>query len=140
MSHRLYEQVNINAYNASGATTPMQTTVLDMDGYEGVLFIAASTATSTAQHLCFEMGTGSATAVLSEATGRVEHSVFGLYLDVYRPQKRYVMGKFTSSGATGPSRALVALRYGARNKPTTMSSALMAGLALSSPGSGTATG
>lgn len=134
----LSESVNINAYAASGATTPLNTSVLDMDGYEGVLFIAAATVTSTAQHLKMQMGTASGS--LSDATGRVEHSVVGLYLDVFRPTKRFVQGSFTASGASSPGRAITAIRYGARNQPATMSTALVAGLALSSPGSGTATG
>lgn len=140
--NRLSENTLINGVASSGTTSPLNTSVLDMDGFEGVLFMAFATATSTAQHLKVMMGTASATNTHSDATGRVEHSVFGLYLDVFRPIKRYVQGSFTASGASSPARSVVAIRYGTRSGPTSNASGDIStgSLALASPGSGTATG
>jgi hypothetical protein len=83
-----------------------------------------------------EMGT--ATDAMSDATGDVLLSQTGLYLDVYRPAKRYVRGVSIST-ASGKSRVLTTIQYNPRVTPTTHN-ASTTGLRLYSPGSGTATG
>lgn len=143
LSHDLSRQVRINVYPASGTTGVQETTVLDMADFENVLFIAAATVTSTAQQLTMNMGTASTTGAgnFSEAIGDSSHvSTGGLYLDVHRPTKRFVQGRFTSSGASSPARAVMAIRYGARSVPTTQDASGATGTQLYSPGSGTATG
>jgi len=134
------QKSRINAYVAVSATTPLETTVLDMLGFESVLFIAQSTVTSTAQSLRMLNGTASTTGAgnFSEVVGDTSHTATGgLYLDVLRPAKRFVQGQFTASGAAG-TRGLVAIRYGAKSQPTTQDIAV--GTLLYSPASGTATG
>lgn len=136
------QKSRINGYAASGATTPLETTVLDMLGFESVMFIGISSATSTAQHVAMVAGTASATGAgnFSETTGEVVHSVSGAVVgDWFRPAKRFVQGRFTASGATGAARAIVAIRYGARSEPTTQDAPTVVN-SFYSPGSGTATG
>ena len=128
----------IYATGATGATTVLNGTIVDMDGFNSVLFIAFATATSTAQHLHMEMGTD--TATMEDATGTaVVHALDTLYLDVYRPAKRYVRGVFTASGASSVYRSLVTIQYNAIVQPTT-TPASTTGKRVYSPGSGTATG
>lgn len=135
------QKSRINMYTAVSATTPLETSVLDMLNFESVLFVAQSSVTSTAQSLRMLNGTASTTGAgnFSEVIGDTSHTTTGgSYLDVFRPTKRFVQGQFTASGAAGP-RSLVAIRYGARSQPTTQD-AVVTGTLLYSPASGTATG
>ena len=127
----------ITADGATGATTALNGAIVDMDGFENVLFIAGATVTSTAQWLKMQMGT--ATDAMSDATGQVDHTQATLYLDVHRPIKRFVRGVFTASGASSPYRSLITVQYGARVKPTTNATTVALDT-LYSPASGTATG
>ena len=138
--HEMSRRTLITSVVASGTTSPLETPSLDMLGFESVLFIGISSVTSTAQHLKMKMSTASATAGMSDATGRVEQSVTGcLYYDAYRPTKRFVQGALTASGASAPARGIVAIQYGARSSPTTQPAGTT-GIRVYSPGSGTATG
>ncbi len=137
----LSRNVYITGQSASGgAGNVAKTPVLDMNGFESVCFIAVATATNTSNRLAMRSGTASASGNLSDATGDVEHTVTGaLYLDHFRPTKRYVQGRFSASGATSPHVGLVALMYGARSAPTTQP-AETTGVRIYSAGSGTASG
>lgn len=136
----LIDQVNLVEFvpgttGGTGSTTP----ILDMTGYEGILFLAYAEATNASIQL-FARG-GTATADMSELTGPEAGEATGvapsLYLDVYRPKERYIEGVLMcGSGGAGNS-AIVGLRYGARALPTT-NSTLWHGLALATPNSGTA--
>lgn len=139
MAGELSRDVNFGTIAASGTTNPLKTPVLDMSGYEGVLFFAGATVTSTAQHLKMRMSTASASGGMSDATGRIEHATMSIYLDVRRPIKQFVQGLFTASGASSPARSISWVQYGARTLPVTQETT-MGGLRVYSPGSGTATG
>ncbi len=140
MGKPLIDQVNLVTFTAgttgaTGTTTP----ILDMDGYEGVLFLGYQEATNTSNQLVARGG--SATASLTEYTGPSGGEASGtqgsLYLDVYRPKHRYVEGYLHTSGAVGNT-VITALRYGARTMPTTQASGWN-GRALATPNTGTAT-
>lgn len=138
---RLIENTYPLIYASSGTTSPLNSTVIDMDGFEGLLALAAATVTSTAQHLKVQVGTASGS--LSDTTGRVEHNIVGtLAMDVFRPVARYVKVSFTASGGSAPARSLAVIRYGPRSAPVSFSSADVStgSLTLGSPGTGTATG
>lgn len=142
MGKPLIDLVNLVAFAAgtsggSGASTP----ILDMDGYEGVLFLAYQEATNTSNQLVARGG--SATASLTEytgpQTGEASGTLGSLYLDVFRPEHRYIDGIIlTSAGAVGNT-VITALRYGARSFPTTQATAGWNGRALATPNTGTAT-
>lgn len=143
LSHDMARQVRINAYSASGTTSPQESSVLDMQGFEGILAIGISTVSSTAQQLTFQTGTASTTGAgnFSEVVGDSSHvSTGGQFLEMYRPIKRFAQARMTASGASAPSRGLVVIRYGARSVPTTQDASGATGEFLYSPGSGTATG
>jgi hypothetical protein len=132
----------INLTQAAGATgsTGVSTPVLDMDGYEGVLFLGYEETTNTSNQLVVRGG--SASGSLSEYTGTSGGEASGtqvnLYLDVFRPKHRYIDACVNSSlGATGNCH-LVAIRYGGRKLPATNATDWN-GKALSSPNTGTAT-
>ena len=117
---------------ATGTTTP----ILDMDGYEGVVFMGYQEATNTSNQLVARGG--SATASLTEYVGEASGITGSLYLNVFRPSHRYIEGYLHTSGAAGNT-VLTGFRYGARKLPAT-NSTLWNGTELSSPVTGTATG
>ncbi len=140
-----YKELSRNAYitgqsASGGAGNVAKTPVIDMAGFESVCFIAVATATNTSNRLAMRSGTASASGGLSDTTGDVEHTVTGaMYLDHFRPTKRYVQGRFSASGATSPHVGLIAIAYGARAVPTTQP-VETTGVRIYSAGSGTASG
>ena len=129
-----------NAYIATGATTPLETTVLDMNGFENLLLVGIATVTSTGNRIQVLGGTATATGAgnFSQFVGETSALTTALALDVYRPVKRFAQGQLSATAASSPIRALVAIRYGGRAQPTTQD----AGITLNrlySPVSGTAT-
>ena len=133
----------INAYGASGTTAALETSVLDMNGFESVLFIAHSSVTSTANVLAVLNGTASTTGAgnfsqVFSPVGASQVTTGAVFADVYRPGKRFIQGSFNTSDATGTNKGLVAIRYGGRSLPTTQE-AVTTGVRMYSPASGTAT-
>jgi len=138
MANRMFsEEAVITADFSTGTTVAQNGTIVDTDGFERVIGIGVATVTSTAQWLKWQQGT--ATAAVSDTTGRVDNTVGCMYLDIDRPTMRYGRFVLTSSGASSPIRGVVTIRYRARNQPTT-NDAGTTGLRLNSPGTGTATG
>ena len=125
---------------ASGAAGNVKTPVIDMALFESVVFMAIASATNSSNHLGFRMSTASASGGMSDATGETSGISTGVHvLDVYRPTKRYVQGRYSASGATSPAVGLIGVAYGARVMPTTQPTGTNV-KRLYSPGSGTATG
>ena len=125
---------------SSGITGLVKTPVFDMKGFESILFGAIASATNASNRLAFRMSTASASGGMTDATGQVAHTVTGmLILDVFRPIKQFVQGRYTASGATSPAVAVFGVQYGARAMPTTQPSGTLV-TRLYSPGSGTASG
>lgn len=95
--------------------------VLDMSGYEGVLFVANIIAsnTSTANGIHLQSGSSSGGGDDIDVTdSQITSSGTVVLLDVYKPTKRYLTGVLEqSSGSTG-SNSLTAIQYGARVLPT----------------------
>lgn len=110
--------------------------IVDTLGYESVLFLGTVETTAATDHLSFEMGT--ATDAMSEATGDASGIAPNLYLEVYRPAKRYVRAVLSAS-AGAKNVQVVTILKGARVQPTTHATTVN-GQFLYSPGSGTATG
>ncbi len=130
----------ITGVASSGITGNVKTPVFDMNGFESIMFVAVASATNSSNILAFRMSTASASGGMSDATGKVQHTSTGaLVLDVRKPTKRYVQGRYSASGATSPAVGLIGLMYGARSLPTTQPAETTV-TRLYSPGSGTATG
>lgn len=130
----------IQGVAASGITGNVKTPVFDMNGFESIMFAAVASATNASNHLAMRMSTASASGGMSDATGHVAHTTTGcLVLDVYRPTKRFVQGRYSASGATGAAVCLIGIQYGARSMPTTQPTPTVV-TRLYSPGSGTASG
>lgn len=131
---------------AAAAQTELVTDVLDMSGYEGVMFLAllgdvtsGSVLTLTAKGNSAN-SVSSPTPVTQKATdaftaGATSADSKVLMVDVYRPTLRYVFGSLTRTTADAVVGGIIAIQYGAGLKPTAQDATVIAsafGLGVSS--------
>lgn len=113
---------------AAGAAIDDDSAIIDMAGYEGVIFmtsiedsVATGVATLTVEQS--EANSGAAMAALAGAvatlTSGVNDDLNGklLAVDVYRPRERYLRVNRASAIANIAYGAVTAIRYGARVLP-----------------------
>lgn len=139
-------KITVVAAAATAAQTAVTSDVLDMSGYDGVMFIALTgdvTATSvltlTAKANSAN-STSSPTPVTQKATdaftaGAADADSKALVVDVYRPTLRYVFAELTRTTANAVVGGIIAIQYSAANKPTTQAASVIAsafGLGVSS--------
>lgn len=141
MSKNLVPQIKLADWTVgtTGATAASGA-IIDTDGYEGVLFLAKIESTAATDQLVALGGT--ATNAMSEYTGPNQGEASGvlanLYLDVFRPKKRYVQGQvFASAG--GKNLEVLTILYGPREMPITQTTTVWNGRELATPNTGTAT-
>jgi hypothetical protein len=147
MNQNLSKEVKISkeitVTNGAAGTTDINGTVLDMSGFEGVLFIVqlgAITANAVTS-IKAQQGSAGDTSDLADLTGTNQTIADTddekvLYIDVYRPTKRYV-SLFVDRGTANAVVSAIAMQYGARKEPTTHGSGV-AGETWISPAEGTA--
>jgi len=118
------------------------TDILDMEGYEGVLFIAKLGDVTNASVVTLQayQDTDAAGGTMAALSGTVTYTAAAadvdddlLILDVYRPQKRYVKAVLTSGTADAVKNGVIAIRYGARKGPITQGSTVLDSDTLISP-------
>jgi hypothetical protein len=122
---------------AAAGQTALTTDVLDMSGYEGVIFIALTgdvTATSvltltvkgnsansvSSPTPVTQKATDAFTAAASDADSKV------LMVDVYKPTLRYMFASLTRTTADAVVGGIIAIQYGATNKPTSQDATVIA--------------
>lgn len=130
-------KITVVAAAATAAQTAVTSDVLDMSGYDGVMFIALTgdvTATSvltlTAKANSAN-STSSPTPVTQKATdaftaGAADADSKALVVDVYRPTLRYVFVELTRTTANAVVGGIIAIQYSAANKPTTQAASVIA--------------
>lgn len=105
-------------------TTNVNGVILDMEGFEGVMFILQG-GTVTDGNLAIKAQEDSAPAMgaAADLAGTLTQinnaqNAKAAVLDVYRPPKRYVRCVVVRGGATGAViDSVMAIQYGARNRP-----------------------
>lgn len=113
---------------AGGFGDTLNGDILDLANYDSVCFIAvtgdvANTAVGTLKAYCGDaaaLGDGAyktTTATFTADATSADNKL--LVLDVVKPGKRYVRPDFVRATANIPVEAIVAIRYNARNIPTT---------------------
>jgi len=108
----------------SAGSTDTEANVLDMKGYEGVLFIAnfATNNTSTMKGLHVQAGSssggGDAVDIADSEQTCTSTSGGVVLVDVYKPTLRYIEAVIETSASTLDNR-VTAVQYGARSVPTT---------------------
>ena len=132
---------NVKVAYAAGAAAAAQTevlsTVLDMTGYDGVMFIALLgdvTATSVLT-LTAKGNTASSTSSPSPVTqkasteftaGASDADSTAIVVDVYDPAVRYMFASLTRTTANAVVNGIVAIQYKAEYRPTTQDATVIA--------------
>lgn len=131
---------------AAAAQTELVTDVLDMSGYEGVLYLALLGDVTTGSVLTLTAKGNSANSVSSptpvtqKATdtytaGGADADSKILMVDVCKPTLRYQFASLTRTTANAVVGGIIAIQYGATNKPTSQDASVIAsafGLGVSS--------
>jgi hypothetical protein len=133
----------VSAYATGIATTALNTDIVDMTGFDGVVFLlnrGASHATGRslkAQHMDTSTGGGAQDLAGSAVTSKNKESIVGI--DIYRPQKRYVRA-VVDTGPAMQKGSIIAIQYSGRDRPTAVSDADkgITQVILNSPSSGSA--
>jgi hypothetical protein len=130
----------VKAASATG-TTAVNSDVIDMAGYEGVLFFVAVASKAVGNFIKAQQGTdGTVSDAVDLEGSKVEPTVDGqvAWLDIYKPQERYLRVVATR-GTTTVLGEIYALQYESRVQPTdNVIANLILGSLLVSPAEGTA--
>lgn len=122
---------------AAAAQTELVTDVLDMSGFEGVMFIALTGDVTSGSVLTLTVKANSANSpstpspVTQKATsaftaGATDADSKVLMVDVYQPALRYVFASLTRTAQNAIIGGIIAIQYGAKNKPTTQHASVIA--------------
>lgn len=131
---------------AAGTGDTLSGSAVDMQGFEGVMFIAqfgtltAGAVTTLKAQQDTASGMGSAADLEGTAQSIADSADNDcLILDIYRPRERYVRPQITRATANAVVDGIIAIQYGARVHPTTHDAATVAGSEThASPAEGTA--
>lgn len=126
------------ANSASAATTEVLSSVLDMSGYDSVLFVALlgdvtvnsvltltvkqNTASSTSSPT--PAATGVATAAWTATGTDADNKV--LAAEVVRPTMRYVFASLTRTAANAVVDGIIAIQFNSRSLPQSVDSSIIA--------------
>lgn len=128
--HNLSDNVKIDqilGYYAAGMTK-RTSDILDMAGYEGVVFVAGLGTLIEAGTVDVypEQNTSNSTVGMAEIAGTAAYTVTAaaaaltkscIIVDVYKPQERYLQCNITPAAQNAVILGIVAIRYGAGMKP-----------------------
>lgn len=132
--------IKVKAGQATG-TTAVDSDVIDMAGYEGVLFFGTIATANAGNYMKAQqdsvIGMGTAVDLAgSKVTAAADASV--VWLDVHRPTKRFVRVEIVR-GLTTVTGDIYAIQYNGRKLPeTNLTLNSLIGLLLVSPSEGTA--
>lgn len=133
-------KVSVVANSAAAAQTEVLSSVLDMQGYDGVMFIAllgdvtaTSVLTLTAKGNTAS-STSSPTPVTQKATSpwtadATNADNAALIVDVCDPQLRYIFASLTRTTANAVVNGIIAIQYKAEYRPTTQDATVIANAA-----------
>lgn len=126
----------------TASATPTKGTILDMAGFESVMFVAlmadvvsgsvvalraAQADVNDTAKMALLTGSSGGTAGASDVDNKL------VILDVVRPNKRYVEVQLFHTTQDAPFDGILAIQYGARNKPVTQGSTVYDSDTLSNP-------
>ena len=125
-----FSYVAMTSTGAQGTTAIQAAKVLDMSGYDGVVWVAkfAANANSTGGESSLyhmhsdststtDMVSVTGTADIATQSGVINQSL--LVLDVYKPLKRYVSAYVTKDGANAVGVDILGIQYKTRGGPVT---------------------
>ena len=105
---------------ATSAGTEVISSVVDMAGYEGVLFFATIATANAGNYMKAQqdtaVGMGSAADIAgSKVVAAANGSV--VWLDIYKPTERFVTANIIRAGANTVTGDIYAIQYGGKVKP-----------------------
>ena len=125
----------IMAATAAGTTDTLSSDIIDMGGFEGVMFIckvsdAAATAVGT---LTVQQNTANSASGMATLSGEAVAFTFAaadgdddmLIIDVYRPQEHYLRAQLTRATANIEVGGIIAIQYGAHEAPVTQGATVL---------------
>jgi hypothetical protein len=130
----LSQGVKITKVAAAGASagTAVNSSSVDMSGFEGVIFIGSlATANAGNSAVAAQSSDNSAFADLSGASVVTGDDADSFLIDVYRPRERYVRVELDRSGANTAYGDIYAVQYKAAKSPTTHGATIDSVLAIS---------
>ena len=130
-------KITVISAAAAAATTEIVSDVLDMSGYDGVMFIAllgdvtvnsvltltakGNSANSTSSPTpVTQAATDAFTAAAADADSKI------LMVDVAKPTLRYQFASLTRTAANAVVGGIIAIQYSAAEKPTTQDASVIA--------------
>ncbi len=135
----LSKNVKITVVSAgdTAAQTELDSTVLDMAGYDGVMFIATTGDVTTGCVLTLTAkgntanSTSSPTPVTQKATAAFTADTTSadnkaLMVDVVKPPLRYIFAAVTRTTANAVLGPIIAIQYSAMDKPTSQDASVIA--------------
>lgn len=109
--------------------------ILDMNGFEGVMFIAklGDVTNGSVLTLACQQNTANSTVGMAALSGTATYTAGSatdadnnlLVLDVVRPNKRYVRAVLTSATQDAVKNGIIAIQYGAKDAPTDQSATVI---------------
>lgn len=141
----LLKNVDISVVHNTNAGVPatFSTDILDMEGYDGVVFIAklgdvvaTAVVTLTAQQDDVNGAGGMATLsgdAVTFTAGAADADERLLILDLVKPQKQFVRGQLVVGTANAPISGVIAIRYKGAVSPITQGSDVLDSAVLTSP-------
>jgi hypothetical protein len=135
----LSKDIKITVVEAAAAagTTELVTDILDMSGFDGVMFLALTGDVTASSVLTLTAKANSANSVSSPSpvtqkatdaftAGAADADSKVLMVDVYKPTLRYVFASLTRADQNAVVGGIIAIQYGAASKPTTQSASVIA--------------
>jgi hypothetical protein len=104
----------------SSAGTAVNSDVIDMEGYEGVVFVGSIATVNAANFAKVQQGKDSGLSDAADLEGtKVVPGDDGdsFMIDVYKPQERYVRCVVDRGGANTATGDIYAIQYGAKKAP-----------------------
>lgn len=128
---------------SAGTDDTQSSDILDMQGWDGVLFVAllgdvTATAVITLQAQQNTANSASGMATLSgtssqDAAGASDQDDLLMLLDLYRPEERYIRAQVVRATANVEIDGVIAIRYRGVKKPITQGSTVLDTTLLRSP-------
>ena len=132
-------RVMLNGAGTASATPTKADVILDMAGYQNVMFIAvmADVVNASVVSLRYAQDDTNDTAAMGVVTGSAGGTASAtsyddklVILDVTKPTKRYIEAQLFHVTQDAPFDAVIAIQYGARTAPVTQGSTVAASAAL----------
>lgn len=146
MFNNLLKNTNVVRVSADGAgsasATPSKGTIIDMAGYDSVMFIALmgnvldTSAVALKAAGAATNSTGAMALLTGSAAGTASATSFDdklVILDVVRPPYRYIEAQLFHVTADAPFDGIVAVQYNARDVPVTQGATVAAAALSANP-------